>query len=361
MKIVDKYNSLQAKYPEIAKQFHPTKNIDKNGDILTAYDVSYGSSKKYWWLCANGKLAPHEWMTSINNRTIKQCGCPICFGRTNHIDNCLAVRYPEIAKMFHPTKNVNKNGKILTAYDVHAGSHQFYWWLCPNGKLAPHEWEISCDQINQYKVSCPICAGSGTSKNGRRHPDNSLAHKFPDIAKELHPTKNGKITSNMINAGTRQKYWWICPRGHAYESMCYHRTGSKSGCPTCKRYSRGEEKIQLWAIANNVPWEKEVKYDLCKLIKPLPFDFLLFNSVLVEYNGEQHYKPMRYFTKKNALKKLEQIKLRDKIKGEYCKTNHIPLIVIPYWDFHRIDDILTTFKNIGIISISEPPQNSQKS
>ena len=39
-------------YPELVKEWHPTKNGD-----LTPRDVTHGSKKKVWWLCQN----IHEW------------------------------------------------------------------------------------------------------------------------------------------------------------------------------------------------------------------------------------------------------------------------------------------------------------
>ena len=36
-------------YPELVKEWHPTKNGD-----LTPKDVTHGSSKKIWWLCSKG-------------------------------------------------------------------------------------------------------------------------------------------------------------------------------------------------------------------------------------------------------------------------------------------------------------------
>jgi hypothetical protein len=62
-------NCLQTVNPELAKQWHPTKNGG-----LTPNDVTKGSNKKVWWYCENG----HEWEASIANRT-KGNGCPNCY------------------------------------------------------------------------------------------------------------------------------------------------------------------------------------------------------------------------------------------------------------------------------------------
>ena len=64
-------NSLQIINPELAKEWHPTKNGD-----LTPHDVTTGSNKKVWWL---GKCG-HEWYVSPHSRG-KGSGCPICAGK----------------------------------------------------------------------------------------------------------------------------------------------------------------------------------------------------------------------------------------------------------------------------------------
>lgn len=68
-----KDNCLATTHPELAKEFHPTKN---NG--LTANNVMAGSDKKYWWLCSNNP--EHEWEARPDHRTStrKKTGCPIC-------------------------------------------------------------------------------------------------------------------------------------------------------------------------------------------------------------------------------------------------------------------------------------------
>lgn len=63
-------NSLAYFYPELAKAFHPSRN-----ENLKSTDISYGSSRKIWWLCPN---CGHEWSASPHNRT-KGKGCPKCW------------------------------------------------------------------------------------------------------------------------------------------------------------------------------------------------------------------------------------------------------------------------------------------
>jgi len=61
-------NCLATKNPELAKQWHPTKNGN-----LTPYNVTCGTNKKVWWICEKG----HEWKTRIADRNNGSI-CPYC-------------------------------------------------------------------------------------------------------------------------------------------------------------------------------------------------------------------------------------------------------------------------------------------
>ena len=66
--IICKDNSLEAKNPELAKEWHLTKN-----GYLTPKDVFPNSRKKYWWIC----LKRHEWQARADGRN-NGVGCPLC-------------------------------------------------------------------------------------------------------------------------------------------------------------------------------------------------------------------------------------------------------------------------------------------
>jgi len=63
-------NCLATKNPQLATEWHPTKNGN-----LTPYNVTSSSSTKVWWICKKG----HEWHARINNRDNGN-GCPDCYG-----------------------------------------------------------------------------------------------------------------------------------------------------------------------------------------------------------------------------------------------------------------------------------------
>lgn len=93
-------------YPELAKEWHSTKN----GEFRPS-DFTPRSGIKVWWICEKG----HEWEQTIHNRT-RGSGCPYCF-KENRGDiirkallkkrGSLAVHYPALVKEWHPIKNGN--------------------------------------------------------------------------------------------------------------------------------------------------------------------------------------------------------------------------------------------------------------
>ncbi|EID84890.1 hypothetical protein MSI_15860 [Treponema sp. JC4] len=68
-------NDLKTTHPDIAAQWHPTKNGN-----LKPTQFSYGNAKRVWWICPVG----HEYQSTILNRTRKKGNgncCPICDAR----------------------------------------------------------------------------------------------------------------------------------------------------------------------------------------------------------------------------------------------------------------------------------------
>ena len=167
-----KGKSLAELNPELAKQWHTSKNGD-----LTPSDVSAGSDAKVWWKCNKGY--DHEWESAVNNRS-RGSLCTICTGFKVVKSNCLATLNPELAKEWHPTKNDD-----LTAYDVTEGTGRKVWWKCNKGE--DHEWYTSILK-RSHGHGCTICSGRKVVKS------NCLATLNPELAKEWHPTKNGDLT-----------------------------------------------------------------------------------------------------------------------------------------------------------------------
>lgn len=127
----------------------------------------------------------------------------------------------------------------------------------------------------------------------------------------------------------------------------------------CERCSKHQSNIsyitELWIKNKGVIYDKEYKFDDCRNINKLPFDYAILNNdasikCLIEVDGGQHYYPMysRFTVKEDAIQHLKYIQYNDKIKNEYCNKNGIKLIRIPFWYFYNDKYIRHLEKNINV-------------
>ena len=200
-----KENSFSAKYPIVAKEWHPTKNRKLKPDMITP-----GSRKKIWWRCSEG----HEWQATVASRSYGQ-NCPYCAVK-NSINN-LATTNPVLAAEWHPTKNGS-----LTSDMVTKGSGKIVWWQCSKG----HEWRARIGGRDEGH-GCPYCANKKVIKGF-----NDLATTNPKLAAEWHPTKNGDLMPDMVTKGSAKKVWWQCDKKHEWQAIIKNRNKSR-GCPIC--------------------------------------------------------------------------------------------------------------------------------
>ncbi len=256
-KVLPGFNDLATRNPELAAEWHPTKNGD-----LTPHDVTPGSSRKVWWRCGKG----HEWCTTVDKRT-NGCGCPYCSGRKAVSGfNDLASRNPKLAAQWHPTKNGS-----LTPEDVTAGSARSVWWLGECG----HEWRTSVAQRAEG-CGCPYCSGRRVLPGF-----NDLATRNPKLAAEWHPTKNGGMTPQDVTAGSGKRVWWLGKCGHEWMAPVGRR-GEGWGCPYCsgRKVLPGFNDLASRSPTIAAQWNYEKNGDLT------PHDVTAQSGKVVWWKGE---------------------------------------------------------------------------
>jgi hypothetical protein len=248
--------------------------------------------------------------------------CPFCSGFQVGVSNCLATKRPDLAKEWHQTKNGD-----LTPYNVTCWSSKKVWWQCENA----HEYQmIIADKM--LKLKCAYC--------------NNLLASNPELCKEWNYDKN-KSNPKDYAPHTIMKVWWKCKDcSFEWKTSISHRNATKiidrRNCPKCSE-SKGECKINKYLIDKKFNFEREFKFDDCKYKRHLPFDFVVFDDLnkikfIIEYDGILHFQD-----KYKKPKEFEIHQRRDLIKTNYCITNNIPLLRIPYWDFDKIEEILTDY------------------
>jgi hypothetical protein len=200
-------NSLAKVNPELAKEWHPHKNSP-----LTPENFTQSAKPKVWWQCSHG----HEWKAAIYSRNIGGHSCPYCSGFRATKETNMAITHPQLALLFHPTKNGD-----LSPETVKAGTGIRLWWQCHCG----HEWQQTGDKLSKVKTEpCSRC--------------RSLNVKRPDIAAMWHPTMNGSLTPTEVPFGSCVNRWWQCQRNsdHTWRASPNNMTkpDRKTFCPSCK-------------------------------------------------------------------------------------------------------------------------------
>ncbi|MBO5368412.1 hypothetical protein J6A32_07280 [Methanocorpusculum sp.] len=282
------FNDLATLYPNLAKEWHPTKNGD-----LTPSDITIGSNRRVWWQCEKG----HEWKAVVYSR-IEGNGCPYCSGnKVWRGFNDLATTHPNLAKEWHPTKNGD-----LTPFDVTKGSNKRVWWICKNG----HEWDSTVsNRVRGH--NCPVCIGQRVLAGF-----NDLTTTHPDLAKEWHPTKNGTLKPTEVNAGSNKKVWWKCNMGHEWSAVISSRTSKNAvGCPKCAdqlHTSFPEQAIYYYLKQIDVSVKNR------ELIHGMEIDIYLPSlNTAVEYDGIYYHNSPKAQT-------------RDELKAQKLKDLGIRLI-----------------------------------
>jgi len=213
-KVLAPENTLAAKRPDLAAQWHPVLN-----GKLKATDVGPGSSKRVWWKCP--AAIDHEWETTIAGRTQHdQVGCPFCSNkrtcRSNSLGNVGDARGALLCRDFDKKRNAP-----LTVFSVQAGSDRKVWWQCAK----KHSWQAAVSSRYLHGNECTQCSGRG----------EDLASQRPDLAAEWHPTKNGKLRPSDVIRTSSQRVWWRCSRDstHVWATQVLTRGHANTGCPFC--------------------------------------------------------------------------------------------------------------------------------
>ena len=168
----ESYN-LYVMRPDLAKEWHPTKNGG-----LGPRDVTPGSGRKVWWLCENG----HWWQASVRDR-VRGRQCTFCQGLKNQGEQRMADVRPELLKEWHPSRNTD-----LKARDVYTHHANKVWWICALG----HEWEATIRQRLSGKP-CPFCGSLNPSIPSLK--DSKLG-RVPETATDRGPFQaNARLTA----------------------------------------------------------------------------------------------------------------------------------------------------------------------
>jgi very-short-patch-repair endonuclease len=279
-------NSLSLCYPEVAKEWHPTRN-----GALVPEKVSRASAKKVWWQCSNN--AEHVWEASVSNRTNRGSKCPRCSHQTSSHEIRILSELLSLFREVLPRHRIESRevDVYLPSISVALEYDGSYWHKdkkevdlaktafleskgiqllrvreSPLPPLSEHDvivpvrsalikvdmdsiaqaLEPFCDEETKTRLRAYRCQDQFQNEavyleylsyTPDPFPENSLHARFPDVAKEFDLERNFPLTPLNVSWGCKRVVWWKCTKSnlHSWSTAVCNRTNAsnQTGCPFC--------------------------------------------------------------------------------------------------------------------------------
>lgn len=160
----------------------------------------------------------------------------------------------------------------------------------------------------------------------------AVTEKFPEIELlEQYVDNSTKIKVKCNDCGTE---WYATP----------NKLLTNRGCPHC-RTTQGERVIRMYLDTHNISYQTNKTFPDLRGVKGgvISYDFYLpTHKLLIEFQGEQHYTPIAFggIPETEAICRYDRQVAHDKLKQKYAIAHDLNLLIIPYWDYKNINDIL---------------------
>ena len=291
-------------YGHITHEEYVSLLNDKNPDfeVIEKYESSHTN------ILHRHKVCGYEWRTAPV-RMLNGCGCPKCSNRLLKTHEQYLHELNERQPDFECLEQYNgTNTKILHRH-----------------KTCGFEWKITPHRI-MTDGCCPYC-----SEKVRKTTDyykQELVKMRPEY----------EVLGEYVNTNTPILHKHILC-GYEWNVRPHDILHGGYGCPVCA-CSKGEDVILNYLNTTNIDFKPQHKYDDLLGLGGglLSYDFYLPSyNLLIEFQGKQHYEPIKWFGGEEKFKYQQE---HDKRKREYAKLHNIELMEIPYWDFDNIKSIL---------------------
>lgn len=293
-------NSLAQLRPDIAQDWHPSKN-----QPLTPHDVIAGGGTKVWWTCKHG----HDWQATVGTRVHNGTGCSKCALQTSRIEIAVYTEikalFPNVSwrekiekyecDIFLPDKKIGieidgvywhklrsnidsikqklfeeqgiqlfrlreEGLSLLSARDI-----SFKWsgntfpiisslinQIIKFTDFSDSERERLQDYINNGLLINNTLYREIVSQLPAPPYELSLAAKKPELAKEWAYDLNAPLSPEHFSPAANKNVWWRCEKGHTWETSLNNRSCQTTGCPHCPRIVPNKATTE-WNFAKITP------------------------------------------------------------------------------------------------------------
>lgn len=233
----------------------------------------------------------HTWKTRPNNIT----NCPLCANRLTLTNEIIDRRLS--------TRNVKRIGDVTSSGSIAK-------FKCV---IDGYEWETKVGGLLNKSNGCPYCCGK--VMDNKRLDSKILGRTIFRIGNYVEYKQPLEFGCSVCGASWKAK---------ANSILC------GSGCPKCLKKNETRIGKVITDIFKLEPLHNKRLYITNK-------EFVLFDykfeyrgkTVIVEYNGIQHYEPVERF---GGIEKHSKQLKRDMKLREFCLENKIILVEIPYWE-----------------------------
>lgn len=265
----------------------------------------------------------------INGRKIipKDC-CSNCTGKksSNVSKQKRAIKKISLAKQICEKNNY----QLITTIEEYTDAKMNVRFICPKHG----EQTMSLDNL----IRGHKCIKCSYEERGKK-----LRHDIEYIKSTIESINNNILLNPYDYIDTHTNNLNIqCSCGKTFTTSFSNYTKyNVNKCYSCScKESLGEQRIREFLESHNIKFEQEKRFEDCRDIKPLPFDFYLPEYIMcIEFDDPHHYKNI-YFNNHEITKK------HDKIKNEYCQKHNIDLLRISYLEGDNIKDIISKKLNL---------------
>lgn len=285
--------------------------IDVNIDYKQQYPSffnSLGYNDCFEWKCSNcGTIHTETEYRNFQRRKIK-CSCQYNLNRCKEIDNKLKKVNYSFLYQEDNAFSTNKSGtlnlkKPILVKCLSCGkiSKEFYYNILKNHK------KCNCREDKKFTRNINI------EEFIQKWPE--LNQRNFELLDDIFLGRNNKYHIRCKNCGREDVKWGIT----LIDSIVCCKYCDNGG-------SKNEQLISMLLDKKNINYIRE--YAVTYNEHNHRFDFYLpEKQAMIEYNGQQHYKPIDFFGGEKQFKLRQN---RDKEKQQFCEENNLKLIIFNY-------------------------------
>lgn len=205
-------------------------------------------------------------------------------------------------------------------------------------KMGYRYYDVLCSCGNKTVVR-GSCLKSGHTKScgclQKKKVGDLNRNKYNDLTGQRFHKLVALSLNKAITEKEKNTYWdFRCDCGNIKTIRASNVLSGQTKSCGCIKTSYGEELIEQILKNNKIQYQKEFIFKDFKSPKGeyFRYDFAIFNhnnqlAYVIEFHGEQHYKPIKFFDQKIT---FETRQYYDQLKQEYCQNKNIPLIIINF-------------------------------